>query len=376
MSNCTFTNNHAPKGDNVYWDWTVEDFLNKYSQINDYDYVYIRNGVGTPSKTIILNKKSITISSQGSVTFDAKGGNIHFEVTGSDVLIEKITFRNFNFTENGGAIRWHGKQGILTNCKFINNTAINGGCIRWFGANGTISSSTFTGNTAISAGGAVCWDGINGTIFSSTFNGNTAGGNGGGGVYWHNTASNGKLTSSIFTNNKANVGAGVHWWGSANGTLADCTFINNTATINGGGGIAWSGANGIITDSTFTNNNANTDGGGILWTVANGTLINSIFTNNTSIGRGNAIYWGLTGSMIDCTFNNKWTKSNGIYAQQNLIISNGKGIVDIVTQGTISGISVVVLNNETYYYPPSTNINFKDYFFLFGYNFFVNFVII
>ena len=97
MVNCNFTSNYAAVyGNNVYWRWTVNEFLNKYDQINDYDYVYILNGVGTPSRTIVLNKRGVTISSQGNVIFDAKGGNLHFEVTGDNVLIEKLSFRNFN----------------------------------------------------------------------------------------------------------------------------------------------------------------------------------------------------------------------------------------------------------------------------------------
>ena len=63
--------------------------------------------------------------------------------------------------------------------------------------------------------------------------------------------------------------------------------------------------------------------------------------------------------MINCYFiNDEWIKSNGIYVNKTLIINGGKGIVDIYNNGTLSGISIVVLNNETYYYPPNTNINF------------------
>ena len=43
-----------------------------------------------------------------------------------------------------------------------------------------------------------------------------------------------------------------------------------------------------------------------------------------------------------------------------LNIKGGNGIVDLVTgtNGILSGTSIVVLNNETYYYPPNANINF------------------
>ena len=67
--------------------------------------------------------------------------------------------------------------------------------------------------------------------------------------------------------------------------------------------------------------------------------------------------------MINCTFSSKWIESNGIRIGNSLTINGGKGIVDIKygsTANTLSGISIVVLNNETYYYPPNSNINFID----------------
>ena len=116
-----------------------------------------------------------------------------------------------------------------------------------------------------------------------------------------------------------------------------------------------------MTDSTFNNNIANQQGGGICWASANGTLINSKFTNNAANRHvGDAIYWNLDGLMINCTFNSKWINSNGVYANNNLNLNGGKGIVDLFVNGALSGISIVVLNNETYYYPPNTNINLTN----------------
>jgi len=73
----------------------------------------------------------------------------------------------------------------------------------------------------------------------------------------------------------------------------------------------------------------------------------------------------MAGDIIDCEFSNiKWiksnSKSNGIFANKDLNINGGKGIIDISISGTLSGISIVVLNNETYYYPPDTNINLPN----------------
>ena len=113
-------------------------------------------------------------------------------------------------------------------------------------------------------------------------------------------------------------------------------------------------------DSTFINNTSKSSGGAINCWGINSILSNSIFTNNVA-PNGGAVSWYVAGAMVNCEFvNSKWIKSNNIYAHENLEINGGKGIVDIIidTNGTLSGTSIVVLNNETYYYPPSTNINF------------------
>ena len=144
-----------------------------------------------------------------------------------------------------------------------------------------------------------------------------------------------------------------------NGNLTGSIFINNFATGHGAG-VQWSGNNGILTESIFINNHAEGNGGGVCWTGANGILSTSTFTNNTNNwGNGGAVYWNDIGNMINCSFlNSKSYKYNGIYTTKNLNINGGNGIVYLNTEATLSGISIVVLNNETYYYPPNTNINF------------------
>ena len=126
------------------------------------------------------------------------------------------------------------------------------------------------------------------------------------------------------------VGGGVRLL-APNATLIRCTFTNNTAT-NNGGGVHDEATNNILTECTFTNNTARS---------------------------GGAICWSVVGTMNNCNFvNSKSEHSNGINAAKDLNLNGGNGIVYIVTQGTISGTSIVVLNNETYYYPPNSNINF------------------
>ena len=194
------------------------------------------------------------------------------------------------------------------------------------GANGTIIDSTFIKNTG-GNGGAIDCSGANFKVTGCTFNSNTAKWSGGG-VYIN--GDKGSVTDSTFTSNKADFGGGVYW-----------NF-----------------ANGSLTDSTFNNNTAGSRGGAIYYDNINSTLSRSIFINNNDY-YGSAVYWNVNGHMINCSFvNSKWTKSNGIYAAKDLKINGGNGIINIFIQGTLSGISIIVLNNETYYYPPNSNINF------------------
>ena len=154
-------------------------------------------------------------------------------------------------------------------------------------------------------------------------------------------------------------GGAVNCYG-ANIILIDCSFIGNNASTNGGA-IDWSGNNGTLIGSNFIINRATGSGGAIMLYSSNFTLINSIFIDNIADSNGGAIYWLNAGHLVNCTFlNDKWIKSNGIYANNNLTINGGKGIVNIITSSTLLGISIVVLNNETYYYPPNTNINLPN----------------
>ena len=71
--------------------------------------------------------------------------------------------------------------------------------------------------------------------------------------------------------------------------------------------------------------------------------------------------WNNDGPIFNSTFiNSKSHQYNGIYSFKDLIINGGNGIVNIFVQGTLSGTNIVVLNNETYYYPPNTNINLTN----------------
>lgn len=104
-------------------------------------------------------------------------------------------------------------------------------------------------------------------------------------------------------------------------------------------------------------------------------ILSCTFTANTAENWGGAVSsWGNYNHIINCNFvNSKWSNStgkfNGIHAMNNLDINGGNGIVDILPSKNLSGISIVVLNNETQEHPPNTNINFWE-------DFFISFVVV
>ena len=255
----------------------------------------------------------------------------------------------------------------MKNCKFINNTAKGaGGAIRWNGDNGTITDCNFISNTARGDGGAVCWYGINGTLFDSNFISNrfiSSSNNGGSAVYWYGT--NGSLVGCNFTHNINDKRYGTVWWSGANGILSDCTFTSNFCG-DLASGVYWSGANGILTSSTFINNTAKYVSTITISSSSNykHNLICCTFINNTSSNSEATVYYSyIIGFMINCTFaNSEWKKFNLISTDSPLTIDGGRGIINMKVKisnnnPSIHGISIVVLNNETYYYPPDLNIN-------------------
>ena len=172
----------------------------------------------------------------------------------------------------------------------------------------------------------------------------------------------GILRNCNFINNTGYRGGAVYWRG-AYGKITASSFTDNIANMYGGG-IYWYSGNGVLSDSNFINNVAKGNGGGVCWAGDSSTLTSCTFTGN--IARcGGAIIVNAPTSMVNCSFINSKAlndKNNGIMVWYSSYLNfiGGSGIVDILNEGTISGISIVVLNNETYYYPANTNINLHD----------------
>ena len=274
----------------------------------------------------------------GDVTYGGDGGAVIW--TGSNGIVDDCRFVDNEAAKRGGAIFLQGTSKenctntVFKNSYFRNNTAgTNGGAIDWSeGANdGLVDNVTFINNTAKRSGGAIFWNGHDGTITYARFYGNRAlgianatdvygnvtyGGDGGA-VMW--SGGLGKVYYSNFVNNTAaKRGGAVFLQGSATEPCDDTIFkddyfANNVAGTNGGA-IDWSeGANdGLVDSVTFINNTARRSGGAIYWYGERGRIIDSNFDDNRALGLVNASSsygYNTTGGDGGAVI---WTGSNGI----------------------------------------------------------------
>lgn len=367
--------------------WDPQQFLDNIDDISNGDIILITNGNANVNKNITLNKDNVIVYAEGNVIFNGGAANAQFRITGSDVLIQGITFTNFNYTGYGGAVYWSGFNATITNCTFtnnvasndggaiylynvhsshiydclfVNNTALYAGAIGWtMSDNFIVSNCTFINNSAKVNGGAfqsLAFD--NGTVTDCIFINNTANSNGGG-VYW--ASPDGILANSVFINNTALFYGGGVYWGSDRGTVTNCTFKNNKAISNnahyGGGAIIWFSANnGTVTDCTFINNTA-FYGGAIYWFGSEkGTISNCSFKDNKANEIGGAICWYTlasyksdNGLVEDCNFVNSSGKfGEGIYNNaENFSLGLGNGTL-VYNEGLISQVNATMLDNKTY----------------------------
>lgn len=298
---------------------TFNELFNEISSATDVlelnrNYVYTsEDTVGTAGITI---NKPITINGNGYTINGSDLARI-FNIQGSNVVLNNITFVDGKISGSGGAIYVHAENCTIKNCRFEDNYASSyGGAIYSNMANTTIDNCNFSDNSAYWGAGAVYSTGSKLTVKDSDFNRNSGktttfySDDGGGAIYstgnyadisnstFENnkvTAYGGavrmdgsysKMTGSTFVNNSGGDGGAVTWHGNY-GNLDNCSFFSNFASVYDGGGLSWYSYGGKASDSLFENNTATFRGGGVISQTNNAVLDNLTFIgNNASSGGG------------------------------------------------------------------------------------------
>ncbi|MHC4657996.1 MAG: hypothetical protein ACYS83_02310 [Planctomycetota bacterium] len=252
-------------------------------------------------------------------TPDVNTDNSYHVVTGSGVDANAIiggftiTAGNADWSEGGGMFNNSGSP-TVTNCVFINNSAIlGGGMCNLNNSNPMLSNCSFSGNVTPpwgegSGGNGMFNDQSDPTLIDCIFYANSGGSYGGGifntdssptltncdfedntgyrfgGAIANYTNSNPKLTNCTFSGGSSRIGGGMYNNDNSSPTLTNCVFVGNSAEW-GGGGMRNYQSNPTLTNCVFVGNTGNTyDGGGIHNQSSSSTLRNCIFWGNTDNG--------------------------------------------------------------------------------------------
>ncbi|MBR0059452.1 MAG: hypothetical protein IJP99_09010, partial [Methanobrevibacter sp.] len=223
--------------------------------ILDKNYIFSEGSDDEFINAIVISTDDLTIDGNNNV-LDGNNMARIFQITGNNVLLKNIIFKNGNTnstSDRGGAIAFYGINNTVDGCYFYNNTvALHGGAIAFYGINNTVDHCYFYNNTA-SLGGAITATGGDSTRFVD-------------------------LKNSVFSDNIATTNGGAFYSYTYSVSSTNCTFINNKATYSGSTLFGYYTVNAI--DSKFINNTAGASGTVVL---NNGTIDNCTFINNTAV---------------------------------------------------------------------------------------------
>lgn len=207
---------------------TKEIILNEDICFENYERDYYEGGIELDVDDLVIDGNDKTI--------DGAGKSRIFIITGKNITLKNITFKNgyshdnyYNlYNASGGAIRVNFNNNLtIENCKFINNISErNGGAIDNKNGRLTVKKSTFSHNMAQNGdGGVICHPFGELIITQSILAENTAKDNGGA-IY----KPEGELiiTQSTLTENTSDSGGAIYLSKfSINYESENCTFKDN-----------------------------------------------------------------------------------------------------------------------------------------------------
>lgn len=259
-------------------------------------------------------------------------------VFGADnTTLDGFTIQNGYTEDYGGGIFYHYASSTVSNCAFINNTALKtGGGIYCTEGEQIINHCVFQDNSSSSGGGVHADNGTLG-ISDSEFIANTASGKGAGINAEHVSLT---VNNSSFTENK-DSGTFLHGGGIAAGysglLLSDSSFVRNSADF--GGGVWLSSCESTVSHCSFSANTA-TGGGGAYIFAGTTTLFDCAFSANTVEGDGGALYHSANNStsfmLESCVFDRNNAQENG-------------GAVFIANESALPILNSIFSSNEATY---------------------------
>ena len=227
----------------------------------------------------------------------------------------------------------NGKNAILIDCTFSNNTAsTDGGGIANYESSPTLTDCLFSGNSAFYGGGMLNWPNSSPTLNGCTFNGNSADYGGGMRNYAN---SNPYVNHCVFNDNTATQNAGGMQNHESSPIVHHCTFNNNSA-YDGGAVLNYENCDPNFAACTFTGNSADDDGGGLFNYCSDSTVTNCTFSGNSAESSGGGMYNNddMSGQCMPtlhgCTFSgNSADYGGGMYNESydgvcNLILTDSK----------------------------------------------------
>ena len=190
-----------------------------------YDTIYLEPGTYTGNNSIFISENLNTFTFIGNSTIlDGQGAmSMLFASNSEDIMLQNITFANGAY-KGGGAIMVDRVNVQIINCTFTNNTASDmGGAIIADWSTVNVINSTFTNNKANTEGGAIAWMMSNLIVEGCIFTNNTAEGC----SIVYGMSGHGKITGSVFTNNRANAIVSTNDDGPE---INNNIFLNNNGT--------------------------------------------------------------------------------------------------------------------------------------------------
>lgn len=280
-----FDANRSDNARHIMW---LTDTVTTASVIDGFT---IRNGNTEPSSAAGDERRGGGILTYGAPAvrncyftqnFGWFGAALYPRLSGATgVVIENCVFEE-NEGGAGGALYLNSDSGTVTDCEFIDNTAVNAGGAVYNNTEigGTaFTNCIFSGNESIdSRGGGLYNTTSPSTITSCTFEDNIAMTSSGGGLQVRHTDAavapyEINVTDCIFEDNLANWGGGVGVYDPRTAVnFVDCEFIDNTANTSGGGFSNAFGATSNVTNCVFTENEA--DNGGAIYSQNDSAMVN------------------------------------------------------------------------------------------------------